>query len=422
MLRIAVFQGCSKLWNMRFYKIALVLVIIAGVVGLSIAENIDRVIIHNSGTIIPKITAKSGYWRDIQDAINIAASHGISEVYIPEGAWNFVNVNESWTGARVVIPAGVSLFGAPTERYENGSVKEWKTILIMPWDMPGDNSWNPPHWFKIQGNSDPTKPSRFSDIKLVGYREIDHNSTQIYRGIVVESVINFRIDHCYFRHIPEGIAVRGHYCCGVIDHNVFDNVYGWHGGTVWANRTIGYGIAVDRTVYYETEWPNLQDILGKYTNFTVFIEDNVFTRWRHCTVGNSGAHFVFRHNIVVGGCAMNEVDQHPRYPGQEPYVPCRAGEVYENEFLNPEQAGICIYLFAGGGVYFNNTLVGYGQFLYTADTSWGDMVNPKDIYIWNNNIGSANLYGGSAQVGTEVFFYQPSWYTPYPYPHPLTSP
>jgi len=406
---------------MRFYKIALVLVAIAGVASLSIAENMDKAIIHNTGTIIPKITAKSGYWRDIQDAINIAVSHGMSEVYIPEGTWNFVNPGESWTGARVVIPAGVSLFGASTERYPNGSVVEWKTILVMPWDMPGDNSWMPPHWFKIQGNSNPNKPSRFSDIKLVGYREINHSSTQIYRGIVIDSVINFRVDHCCFRHIPEGILTMGLYCCGVIDHNVFDNVYGWHGGTVWANRTIGYGIAVNRAVLGTTEWANITTVLGQYKNYTVFIEDNVFTKWRHCVVGNDGAHYVFRHNKVIGGFAYNEVDQHPRYAGQEPYVPCRAGEVYENEFLNPVIQGICIYLFSGGGVYFNNTLVGYGQFLYTADSSWGDMVNPKDIYIWNNNIGSAILYGGSAQIGTEVFFYKPDWYTPYPYPHPLTS-
>ena len=216
MPRIAVLQGCSKLWNMRFRKTALILVAIAGVISLSIAENMDKAIIYNTGTIIPKITAKSGYWRDIQDAVNAAASFGVSEVYIPEGTWNFVNSGESWTGARVVIPAGVSLFGAPTERYLNGSVVEWKTILVMPWDMPGDNSGDPMHWFRIQGNSDPNKPSRISDIKLVGYREIDPNSTQIYRGIVVDKVINFRIDHVWLRHIPEGISVRD--SCGVIDH------------------------------------------------------------------------------------------------------------------------------------------------------------------------------------------------------------
>jgi len=420
MPRIAVLQGCSKLWNMRFRKTALILVAIAGVISLSIAENMDKAIIYNTGTIIPKITAKSGYWRDIQDAVNAAASFGVSEVYIPEGTWNFVNSGESWTGARVVIPAGVSLFGAPTERYLNGSVVEWKTILVMPWDMPGDNSGDPMHWFRIQGNSDPNKPSRISDIKLVGYREIDPNSTQIYRGIVVDKVINFRIDHVWLRHIPEGISVRD--SCGVIDHNLLDNVYGWHGGTDWSSRTIGYGVQVVRWWEKGTEWPNITDVLGHYLNYTVFIEDNVFTKWRHCTVGNDGAHFVFRHNLVIGGFAYNEVDQHPRYSGQEPYVPCRAGEVYENEFLNPVSSGICIYLFAGGGVYFNNTLVGYGEFMHTADTSWGELVNPHDIYIWNNSLGGANLIGGDAVLNKDYFLYKPDWYTPFPYPHPLNVP
>jgi len=423
MLRAAKFQGGIKLHNKYFHKVMLIFfIILVGIAGFSFAEVTDNVVIRNTGRITPEIMAESGYWRDIQDAVDLAASLGGGIVHIPAGIWNFVNVGESWTGARVIIPAGVSLFGAPTERYPNGSVVEWKTVLVMPWDMPGDNSWMPPHWFRVQGNSDPNKPSRFSDIKLVGYREIDPDSTQLYRGIVVDSVINFRIDHCYFRHIPEGILTMGLYCCGVIDHNVFDNVYGWHGGTVWAERTIGYGIAVNRAVMATTEWPDLTEILGKYTNFTVFIEDNVFTKWRHCTVGNDGAHFVFRRNKVIGGFAYNEVDQHPRYSGQEPYVPCRAGEVYENQFVNPVSRGICIHLFAGGGVYFNNTLVGYGEFMHISDSSWGEMVNPHDIYIWDNNIGGANLISGDAVLDEDYFLNKPNWYTPYPYPHPLTTP
>lgn len=419
MFKTAAIQGDSKLRDLNFYKAILILAILVGVVGFSFAAHTEQVTIYSTGQIIPEIVAKSGYWRDIQDAVNIAASSGIGIVRIPEGTWNFVNLGESWTGSRVIIPAGVSIFGAPTERYENGSVKEWKTVLVLPWDFGVPGNQVVPNWFRIYGSGDPSKPSRFSDIKLVGYREFNSSSTLLHRGLLIENVANFRIDHVCLRHVPEGIQIVG--SCGVIDHCILDNIYGWHGGTSWASRTVGYGVQVSRN-WPETRWPNITDVLGKYLNYTVFVENCIFTKWRHCIVGNDGAHFVFRHNKVIGGFAYNEVDQHPRYPGQEPYVPCRAGEVYENEFLNPVSSGICIYLFAGGGVYFNNTLVGYGEFMHTADTSWGEMVNPHDIYIWSNNLGGAKLHSGSAVLNEDYFLYKPDWYTPYAYPHPLAYP
>ena len=363
------------------------------------------------------ITAKSGYWKDIQDAVDLVASMGGGDVFIPEGTWNFVDVNESWTGARVVIPAGVSLLGAPTERYPNGSVVEWKTVLQIPWDfgVPGDQGL--PIWFEIKGIGDPNKPSRISDIKFVGYREFNESSTQVLRGIVIENVINFRIDHVYFRHIPEGIAVRGG--CGVIDHCIFDNVYGWHGGTDWYNRTIGYGIAIDRSMSF-SEWEPLDNLLGKYTNHTVFIEDNVFTRWRHCIVGNHGAHYVFRHNKIIGGCGFGEIDIHPQW--NEPYVGGRCAEVYENYLANPE-GWYGSTISSGSGVFFNNTLIGYRCFLQLYDAGWNPQFYPHDLYIWSNNLDDADpvWVSGNATEGEDYFFYAPLNYEPCPYPHPLTQ-
>jgi hypothetical protein len=369
------------------------------------------------------VIAKSGYWKDIQEAVDLVASMGGGNVYIPEGTFNFVNVNESWTGARVVIPAGVNLFGALTEKYPNGSVVEWKTILVMPWDTPGSNSYDPPKWFLIQGNSNPNKTSRLSDIKLIGYREFNSSSTQVLRGIKVENVINFRIDHVYLRHIPEGIWIDGIYSSGVIDHCVFDNVYGTHGGTVWANRTIGYAIRIDRTTTF-TKWETLENLLGKYTNHTVFIEDCYFTKWRHLVVANHGGHYIFRHNVIKGGKGFGEVDIHPEW--NEPYVSGRCAEVYENQFLNPEpESGFAVIvgtISSGSGVFFNNTLSGYEVFLQLYDSGWNSQFYPHDIYIWGNNLGGANpiRVSGNATLGEDYFFSKPDWYTPYPYPHPLT--
>jgi len=402
-------------------KVIFFLMIIVGITSLSLAEVFDKEIVYNTGKILPYVVADSGYWQDIQDAVDLVSSIGGGNVYIPEGVWNFVNPGESWTGARVVIPAGVNVFGAPTEKYPNGSVVEWKTVLVLPWDVPGDNSYDPPKWFLIHGNSDPNKPSRFSDIKLVGYREFDHDSTQVLRGIKVENVINFRIDHVCFRHIPEGVWIDGVYCCGVIDYCVFDNVYGVYGAPDWATRTIGYGIRIDRTTEF-SEWEPITNLLGKYTNHTVFIEDCIFTKWRSCVSGNHGAHFVFRHNIVKHGFGYGELDQHPAW--ESPYVSGRAMEVYENYFIDPtnEGDGSVIHLWAGGGVYFNNTVSGvnYRYFIMAGNPNWNSTFAPSDNYLWNNNIGEKILWTGYGTEGINYFLYKPNWYTPYPYPHPLT--
>jgi|GEM_PF-1336615 hypothetical protein len=367
------------------------------------------------------VMAKSGYWKDIQEAVDLVASMGGGNVYIPEGTFNFVNVNESWTGARVVIPAGVNLFGARTERYENGSVKEWKTVLVMPWDMPGDKSYNPPHWFLIEGNSDPNKSSRFSDIKLVGYREFNHSATGMYRGILIKGVQNFRIDHCFFDEIPEGVetGIQTTYpSSGVIDHNIFDNEY-CNYTLDWYTREVGYGIGVNRHEWWTT-WDNITDILGQYLNYTVFIEDNFFTRWRSVVAGNRGAHYVFRHNIVKGGLGKGEVDIHPSW--NSPYVSCRAAEVYENIFIDPVNIhAYAVEMFAGGGVFFNNTLSGYEIFIIDSATAWNTtLMGPQEVYIWNNNLGGAIVEDGWMEENVHYFLYKPDWYTPYPYPHPLT--
>ena len=424
MFKITAFQVCQKLRNANFYEMVLIFVLLAGIIATSSANMTGEAVIHNMGRMIPAITAKSGYWRDIQDAVDLAASLGGGIVRIPEGTWNFVNVSESWTGARVTIPAGISLFGATTERYPNGSVVEWRTVLVMPWDMPGSKSYYPPHWFLMQGTSDPSKPSRFSDIKLVGYKDLNLSATGFYRGICVSGVVDFRIDHCSFKEVPEGIAVglnTRYSSCGVIDHNVFDNEYASY-NLDWATRNVGYAIDIYRQES-ETKWQPLTDLLGKYVDYTIFIEDNVFTKWRSVVSGNYGAHYVFRYNTVIYGLAVGEVDLHPSW--NSPYVGCRAVEVYGNTFTSPDPAGNIYGLFAvemhsGSGVFFNNTVSGHETFIRTNNAGWSEVFYPHDIYIWDNNIGKAIVVDGSAILNDDYFLYKPDSYAPYPYPHPLT--
>jgi len=254
----------------------------------------DKTVIHNTGRIIPQITSQSGSAGDIQAAVDLAAALGFGIVRIPEGTFNFVEVGEPWK--TVEVPAGVSIFGAPTERDENDQVIEWKTVLVMPYDVPGNDMVGIPAWFSIVGNSDPNKPSRFSDIKLVGYRSINNASTSMHLALTIGSVINYRVDHCYFNNTCAGISVGGHYSCGVIDHCFLVNTNGVP--DPYAERTIGYGVMFLRADE-ESEWEDIEDLVGHYTNYTHFVEDCYFSKWRHCVAGNLGAHYVFRHNTVL---------------------------------------------------------------------------------------------------------------------------
>jgi hypothetical protein len=386
-----------------------------------------EVIINNTGQIsISNITAKSGYWRDIQDAVNWVVAHsGIGNVYIPEGTWNFINIGESWTGARVTIPAGVNVFGAPTEKYANGTVKEWKTVLVMPSSVWSDNEDYIPAWFKIVGNSEPNKSSRFSDIKLVGYRSINNSDPYMHYAIEVENVIDFRIDHCYFEHTTAGVSCGSAYekptqFRGVIDHCFFVNHYGVI--EPYEDKTIGYGVSVTIDWHYAV-WDSIEQVLGHYNNYTVFIEDCYFEKWRHCVCANNGGHYVFRHNIIKNDFGFGSLDLHEK----RTQTSARAAEIYENQFLDSEDGqGDAIWWRGGGGVAFNNTVSGYKTFAYLVENAeyQNETFQPHDIWIWNNSIPANCILisaDGDIKQDRDYFLNAPSWYTPYPYPHPFAS-
>jgi len=451
------------------------------------AQLVNTAVIHNIGRVSTRIWAKSGYWRDIQDAVNIVAAAGGGEVYIPAGTWNFVNVGESWTGARVIIPAGVSIFGAPTERtrglpYDgvgmnpNDQVVEWKTILVIPWDMPTPSTII---WFEFQGDANPAKPSRFSDIKLVGYRSFDINSVQKTKGVKIGSIANFRVDHCCFENIAGGGVLVGTYLpydwtpitsYGVIDHCYFINTHG-HVEAWVGNCTVVYGVQVSRGT--GNFWDdNISNVLGKYNNYTVFIEDCYFEKWRHCVAANSGAHYVFRHNTIKDDFGYGSLDAHGwfqtrcenpshgtilnppavwngtdwvcsycgaplRSTRRESYfwiiqVGTRAIEVYNNLIINAIRFADGIYIRGGGGVIFNNTFGGgtYSRFVYLTNEApeWGSKVWCNNIWIWSNTLseGCQEIYesdpNNQITEGINYFRFPPHTfnYTPYPYPHPLT--
>jgi hypothetical protein len=478
-------NGANKLYKIKFYAILTALTVLAGTLFLTpaISSLMKNVIIKNSGQIsATTIWAKSGYWKDIQDAVDLVAVAGGGKVYIPEGTWDFVNVGESWTDARVVVPAGVSIFGTPTERtsglpYDgvgmnpNDQVVEWKTILRLPWDAPLTDS---DAWFSFIGNGNPNKPSRFSDIKLVGYRSFDPNSATLFHGVKMCAIANFRIDHCYFENIPNGLYA-GYVSSwdnvtsyGVIDHCYLVNTHGIP--APYETATVGYGVTIVR--HNGWYWDDVTEVLGKYTTYTVFIEDCYFEKWRHVTSSNTGAHYVFRHNTVYHDFGYGSVDSHGwfqtacynpshgtltnpeavwngtdwvcaecgsplRASLDESYfivtqVGTRATEIYNNKITDAIEYAYATNTRGGAGVAFNN-IVGGGTletFLWmwndNQDREEGAFVRVHDWYIWNNTLieGCQLLmkYDPNDQIeeGRDYFLFKPDWYQPYPYPHPLT--
>jgi len=395
------------------------------------------------------VYATSGYWRDIQDAVDQAHLLGGAYVQLPDGTFNFVNVGESWTGAKVVIPTGVNVFGGHTEKTSgysepnrgmspNNQVIEYKTVIRLPWDMPGTYS-NIPAWFKIQGNGDDTKQSRFSNIKLVGYRSVDQNSVQLNRPLVIMDCVNYRVDHCYFENTPSGIYTFGNYTqknAGVFDHCYFVNTNGKVVDAI-ADCTVGYGIQVGRD--WGDFWePNLSKVLGQYTPYSVYVEDCYFEKWRHCISSNDGAHWVIRHSTIKDDFGYGSLDAHGWYQesgGLITQVGTRAVEIYKNVIDNSIQAYWGVRIRGGAGVAFDN-ICGGGQFRYfmclSNDMSGipaAEFVWCNDWYIWGNElIGGCALftkYDPEGQIIEDInyHFHAPDTFTyvPYQYPHPLAT-
>ena len=425
--------------NTKLYAAFLVLVILAGIFSLSpaISPLTSSVVLRgNRGEFLIRGYARSGSARDIQEAVDwVAGDGGIGNVYIPEGTFNFVEVGETWK--TVNVPAGVNLFGAPTEKDGDGQVIQWNTVLVMPSEVPGSDAVGIPAWFKINGAGDPTKPSRFSDIKLVGYRSINSSSTSMHKAIAVTGVVDFRIDHNYFLDCTAGISVlaasKNGAIRGVIDHNRLVNTVGDPGYALYADRTLDYGVMPARTWDSDYWDSNITNVVGHYTDYSIYIEDNYFSRWRHNFCSNNGMHTVFRHNIVVDDNGIC-LDAHGTYTK----VGTRAMEIYDNQFLDPnyeyELQPNVVNWRGGGGVFFNNTMRDWYFTVYWRDegSQWpqgypGSTDCP--VCFWSNTYLTGGThydqpvqFESGSHVGSNVYIDQGAMpnYTPYTYPHPLT--
>jgi hypothetical protein len=171
----------------------------------------------------------------------------------------------------------------------------------------------------------------------------------------------------------------------------------------------------------------------------VYIEDNRFYNivsgdpayfWGGSAVQNYyGARTVFRYNY----CRMCQIDVH----GTAGNVGGRWWEIYENTFdivPNGNQSAFVV-LRAGSGVVFNNrktgsTNLGGGAIhMYEEDSGYpaayqvgrGKNQALEPAYIWGNSGMSIQVGEGSIQAGRDYYTTSKPGYSPYVYPHPLST-
>ena len=383
------------------------------------------------------VTANSGSASDIQRAIDSLGSAG-GIVNVPAGTW-------TWGSGTVVIPGGVTVRGAGysgSDSYGLGIPTTWQTVLV-----DASSSGNGMVWFELRGN----RP-RLSGIKLVGYKDAHTTSSKMTIGAELDGTTDFRIDHCSFYDLGRGVAMYSGgnlHTSGVIDHNMLYNVHGHDNLANYLESTVLYGIELHRD--YSAPFESKESMLGQYTDHTIVIENNYFSKWRHVVSANHGAFYVFRYNVVNEDWGHMSMDIHGK---RDTTSGGQGFEVYENRFLNLDDDGSvrAFWQIAGGyGVWFNNYIDNSGyntnsdMWIYTEDpngvasTTW----HTKDFYFWSKlgpyNYGWDGVPDGfSSSRNVEADWNRqagslgdanypnvdPSWsiagYTPYQYPHPLT--
>ena len=426
-----------EIQSTKSYTILFVSVMLIGVLIFSIAawSSVNtQITIGTTGTLGSSVYANSGTIDDIQAAVDAVVAAGGGIVYIPEGDWS----DSYSTDRHVTSYGGVNLIGAGSD----------KTRLFMS-QSASENV----RMFYIYGQNG--EPFRISGIGFYGY-----DDGYKYSGIYMQSGKDFRIDHCYFTHMGEaGIRVaREDYPTsilrGVIDHCEFDEMT----KETIIVHDISYGVACDSSTDVSLEisrWGSIDDYLGKYTNRTIFIEDNIFKVCRHAIVGWEASHYVARHNTFtnypttlvayqIGAC-----DVHGAYTTGP--LSGRCSEVYDNVFLNPDtnpyynnntygegtlgwERARAWQIRGGGGVFFNNEIHDMHYAVWFVDTEMsGNAVYPQcipdDIWIWNNTMYEShgyptsliiNGYSDKVVLDTNYYVSEKSGYTHYPYPHPLT--
>ena len=434
----------------KYRILILTYILCLALVGLTFSALSSQITIHITGSLLSEITqtAASGSAADIQDAVDWVTTHGgIGKVIVPAGTWNWVSQGQSWR--TVEVPGGVTVSGAGVSGSDTYGLEiptTWSTVLVDAYDSGGRVD-SEKVWFEITGQN-----PRICNLKLVGYRNSHTSSSEMTQGVSLWNTQDFRIDHNSFLDLGGDAVVMWSgnlHTCGVIDHNMIYNVHGYENLANYLESTVSYGIQLHRD--YHAPYETKESMLGKYTDHSIFIENNYFSKWRHVVSANHGAFYIFRYNVVNEDWGHMCMDIHGK---RDTTSGGQGFEVYENRFLNLQDDGSvrAFWQIAGGyGTWFNNYIdnsgwnTNSGMWIYTedpngvADNTW----HVKDFYFWSHqgpyNHGWDGIPSGFAssrnvladwnrQAGTlgdaNYPNVDPSWsivgYEPYQYPHPLT--
>jgi hypothetical protein len=411
--------GQRKLQNIKANTVVLVLMLLC-VLSLTYSLPINTAVIHSTGQILTnKVTARSGSAEDIQTAVDSVQALGGGTVYVPAGNFS-CNLNGSRLStylsypSSVIVPNGVSIIGAGINQ----------TILYQ---TAADLAYGASFMFYCIDNVPKAqqKPIRISGIAFLGYVSTYENN---HRGVQMDSVVDFRIDHCSFQNFPgwaigvwnpHGNDLYQTDARGVIDHCSIDNPYKeWVVGNAW-----GYGINAGGDTTWETD---ITALLGKYDGVhqITYVEDCTFNRCRHCIASNQGMFYVVRNCIFNGGSVgtAHMIDVHGYNGG-------RGLEAYNNTITGGgtllTDSNVAFGIRGGGGCIFNNTINNcyYGIQLHHDPGEYDPSWSVHNMWIWDNTMTNGYtvfINSGNYTEGVDYFLYANSNYTPYTYPHPLT--
>ena len=361
------------------------------------------------------IHARSGSATDIQAAVNLAKTG--DTVAIPAGTFYFKG--------QVFAPDGIYIKGAGRDRtflIKSDNLSEWRGMFTI--------------------DAKTGRPFKFSGITLQGRLTAlqGANRTTVVTPVRDQVLViygaakDFQIfDSRFTKFLRAGIELRGDggsrpgEQSGVIYNNEFvDNWY----------QYLGYGVAIDGSA---KSWGRKISLGG---SDAVFIEDNYFSRNRHCVTSVNGANYVARYNTVVDNYQdAAPFDAH----GLTPYWPrgTRSVEIYKNTVSNSITRWAGVSIRGGGGVVWGNSWRGvfHGVDLviesppprqplstYPAPDQIG---NPDGLFIWGNASSGDDIYKRPTPDphGIDYWLRQDRdyWltakpgYVPFTYPHPLRA-
>lgn len=364
----------------------------------------------------------------IQAGVNQVQNSGGGTVYLPQGDFLYDPPLSYLDAPPVQIPVGVNLVGPGSN-----------LCLLRNLRRPNyyDGSDGLPTFMSLSGTS--LAPPLLKGFSLIGFRAQTQykGDTARVNGIGITDGQDFVLSDVGVIDVGgAGVSIAAyaastfaHPLRGVLSHCRFVNTSGVpasSGGGAYGQNVLGYGVEVHGSGRTADWISDVSQIYGKYDygKSVVYVEDSYFSRWRHCIASASGAHYVFRYNILETNCGFNDIDEHGNGWND---VGTRLVEVYNNncrlptltDTWNTEGVSYWFQLRGGDGLIFNNILSDYTEVVqFAPDPAQGSIYYPNNWWFWNNDWGGSSF---SASGIPHYYTSKPASYTPYTYPHPLVG-